>query len=269
MTRPDWAPAGVDASRPSVARVYDYYLGGFHNFPADREMAEAVMRAYPLTAAGVRAAREFMTRAVIHLAADHGVRQFLDLGSGIPTQGNVHDVAHAVDPTARVVYVDHDSVAVAHAEAMLGDEPNVGVVLADLRRPHEVLRAEPVTRLLDPSLPTAVIMMAVLHFVADEDRPGDVIRAYREAFGPGSWIALSHTTRDFHPPSLNDEVEELYARTATPLTMRSREALLGLLRGYDLVPPGMVLVEEWRPGERAEVANPERFAGWVAVGRAS
>jgi hypothetical protein len=272
MTTPDWSPPGIDTARPSVARVYDYYLGGFHNFPADREMAQAVIAAYPLATAGVRAGREFMARAVTHLAGDLGVRQFLDLGSGIPTQRNVHEIAQAVDPAARVVYVDIDAVAVAHGEALLADEPHVGVVMADLRRPDDVLGSPVVGRLLDPSQPTAVLMMSVLHFVEDDDRPAAVIRRYRDAFGggtgAGSWIALSHTTRDFHSKDLNDEVSDLYARTPTPLRMRSRDEVLALLDGYELVPPGLVLVDQWRPGRIADVHDPERFAGWAGVARA-
>ena len=265
----DWVPEGVDTSRPNVARVYDYYLGGFHNFPADREMAEAVIAAYPLTSAGVRANRHFLARAVQHLAADHGVRQFLDLGSGIPTEGNVHDIVQGIDPQARVVYVDVDPVAVAHSEAILAGNSRAAVVQADLRRPDDVLSAPAVTQLIDPTEPVAVLMMAVLHFVPDGDRPLETIGHYREAFGPGSWLALTHATDEFHPKKLHDEVADLYARTPMPLTMRGRDQVLALLEGYELVPPGLVLVEQWQPGVLADVEEPERFAGWAGVARAT
>ena len=269
MTERDWVPDGIDLTRPSVARVYDYLLGGFHNFPADRQLAESVIAAYPLTPATARAARSFLTRAVLHLARDHGVRQFLDLGSGIPTQGNVHDVVQQVDPGSRVVYVDVDPVAVAHGEAILRDNPNAVAVQADLRRPDEVLSLPAVTELLEPGRPTAVLMMLVLHFVPDEDGPADILRGYREGLGTGSWLALSHGTTEFTPREVTDEVTKLYRTTTMPGTPRNREQIGTLLEGYELVPPGLVLLEQWQPGSVADVQDPERFPVWAGVARAS
>jgi len=268
MTHPEWAPEDMDLSRPSVARVYDYYLGGYHNFPADREMAEAVIATYPLTRAAAKSIRAFLGRAVHHLAADQGIRQFLDLGSGIPTEGNVHDIVQAVDPQASVVYVDIDPVAVAHSEAILAGNPHTAVVQADLRRPETVLEAPAVTRLIDPTEPTAVLMMAVLHFVSDAEDPAGIVRQYREALGPQTWLGLSHGATEFQPEAVGS-VSKLYDRTPTPATPRSRDGVLALFAGFDLVEPGLVLVEQWQPGQVADVEAPERFPAWGGVARAS
>jgi len=268
MTHPEWAPEGVDLSRPSVARVYDYYLGGYHNFPADRELAEAVIATYPLTRAAAKSIRSFLGRVVHHLAADRGVRQFLDLGSGIPTEGNVHDIVHAVDPGATVVYVDVDPVAVAHSEAILGDDPRAVVVQADLRRPDLVLAHPTVARLLDPAEPTALLLMSVLHFISDDDDPAGIIRRYRQALGPGSWIGVSHGASEFQPETV-DTVRKIYDRTRTPAVGRTHTEVTAFLEGYELVAPGLVLVEQWQPGRLADVEAPERFAVWGGVARAS
>lgn len=268
MTQPSWVPAGIDLTRPSVARVYDYLLGGFHNFPADRELAEATIAASPLVAAAARAGRAFLARAVTHLAVDRGIRQFLDLGSGIPTEGNVHDIVQAVDPTARVVYVDTDPVAVAHGEAILADNPCAIAVQGDLRRPQQILSHPEVAALLDPAEPTAVLMMLVLHFVGDDEGPADLVQAYRDALAPGSWLALSHATDEFHPKDLTEGVTDLYARTPTPLHLRGRDQVLKLFDGWTLVEPGLVLLEQWRPERLVDVEAPERFPAWAGVAQA-
>jgi S-adenosyl methyltransferase len=268
MTQPEWVPDGVDLSRPSVARVYDYFLGGFHNFPADREMAEAAIATYPALPAAARAGRAFLARAVTHLAADHGVRQFLDLGSGIPTVGNVHEIAQAVDPAARVVYVDIDPVAVAHSEALLAGNPWAGVICGDLRQPEQILD-DPVARLLDPAEPVAVLMSMALHFVRDDEQPTALVRRYRDLLGDPSWLVLSHVTHEFDSDDVVNDIADLYARTPTPIRPRTRAEVATLLAGYDLVDPGLVLLEQWRPGELAQVRHPERFAAWAGVARAS
>jgi hypothetical protein len=269
MTQPEWVPEGVDLSRPSVARVYDYFLGGFHNFPADRELAEAAIAAYPQVPAAARAGRAFLARVVTHLAVEHGVRQFLDLGSGIPTVGNVHEIAQSVDPQARVVYVDIDPVAVAHSEALLAGNPRADAIQADLRQPKQILENPLVSRLLDPAEPTAVLMMFVLHFVGDDEEPASLIRRYRDLLGDRSWLALSHATHEFASADIKNDLTDIYARTTTPITTRTRSRLVTLLDGYELVDPGLVLLEQWRPGRIADVEEPEKFGAWAGVARAS
>jgi len=258
----------IDLTRASAARVYDYYLGGFHNFPIDRDLGEATIALNPDARSGARAARAFLRRAVTHLTADLGVQQFLDLGSGIPTAGNVHEIAQAVDPAARVVYIDVDPVAVAHGEMILADNPNARAAQADLRDPDTILGLPAVRDLIDPTRPTALLLSLVLHFVADEDDPAGLIRRYREALGSGSWLALSHATREFQPAQA--QVSDLYRqRAASPVHHRDRDEVMSLLDGYRLIPPGLVLLTQWRPGRVADEVFPERVPAWAGVARAS
>jgi SAM-dependent methyltransferase len=272
MTDAEWAdeidPARIDLTRPSAARVYDYYLGGFHNFPIDRELGDATIATYPATRGLARAGRAFLTRAVTHLAVDLGVRQFLDLGSGIPTAGNVHEIAQAADPAARVVYADIEPVAVAHAEMILDGNPNAICVQADLRDPDRLLSLPAVRDLLRPEEPTALLLSLVLPFIQDADDPAGLLRRYREALGPGSWLALSHGTGEFQPEEAGRAVQ-LYNRAETPVRLRTRDEVLALLGGYQLVAPGLVLVAQWQPGEAAQVDDPERYPLWAGVARAS
>jgi SAM-dependent methyltransferase len=265
VQRPNWAPDEVDVDRPSAARVYDYYLGGLHNFAADREMAARAVADWPELPRIMQANRAFLRRAVRHLAAQ-GIDQFLDIGSGIPTAGNVHEVAQAAVPDARVVYVDIDPVAVAHARALLADDPHTGVVHGDFTDVDAVL-GDPTTRLLlDLSRPVGVLVVALLHFVGDERRPADVLARYRAAMAPGSHLVVSHASAD-GAPDRADEHQSLYRRTATPMTMRSRDEVAALLDGFTLVEPGIVFLPQWRPDDPVPPANPERFTGYAAVGR--
>ncbi|MDQ7906423.1 SAM-dependent methyltransferase [Phytohabitans sp. ZYX-F-186] len=264
MTRPDWAPYGVDLDRPNAARVYDYYLGGAHNFAVDREMAAQAMAAWPELPQIMRANRAFLRRAVRFLVRS-GVRQFLDLGSGIPTVGNVHEVARAQDPSCRVVYVDIDPVAVAQSRAILDGDPLVRAVQADLRSPARVLDLAVTEGGLDLAQPVAVLLVAVLHFVADGDDPAGVIGGYREATAPGSAIAVCHATADGQGDKA-DEHRAFYARTPTPMTMRSRAEVGKLLEGYELVEPGLVYMALWRPEDDELPDRPEDYPGYAAVG---
>ena len=266
MERPNWAPDEIDVERPSAARVYDYYLGGLHNFAADRAMAARAVADWPELPRIMQANRGFLRRAVRYLAAQ-GIDQFLDIGSGIPTVGNVHEVAQAARADARVVYVDLDPVAVAHSRALLADDPRTGVVEADMVDVDAVL-GDPVTRsLLDLSRPVGLLVVALLHFVGDERRPGEVLARYRDAIAPGSHLVISHASAD-GAPDRADEHLSLYRRTATPMTMRSREEVAGLLDGFTLVDPGLVFLPQWRPEDpSAPLEHPERFTGYAAVGR--
>jgi hypothetical protein len=227
--------------------MYDYFLGGSHNFAADRELAEQALSVFPDAPYVVRANRAFLRRAVA-LLCSLGIDQFLDLGSGIPTVGNVHEVAHASNPAARIVYVDSDPVAAAHSAALLSDEPLVHVLRADLRDPELVLREAASDGRLDLSRPVAVLLVSVLPFIPDADDPAGVVTAYRDGTVPGSYLAISHGTNEYQPETVG-EVEGLYTRTTQPGVFRSRAQILDLMPGYELVPPGLVDAILWRPEE--------------------
>jgi hypothetical protein len=246
-TGPLW-PVSVDVTRASAARVYDYYLGGDNNFGVDRELARAVMARVPVVAAA-RENRAFLRRVVSELVAGCGVRQLLDLGSGIPTRGPVHEVAHRIDPGVRVAYVDSDPVAVAHAGMLLRDVPNVVAVGGDLRDPLSVVTHPVVRSVIDLSEPVGVLMVAVLHFVPDGDDPAGVVATYRDLVAAGSFVAISHATADHGPAGL-DEAVGLYAGSQSPCTLRSHAEVRELFSGWPLAEPGVVPTAEWRPDHR-------------------
>jgi hypothetical protein len=249
---PDWAPEGVDLSRPSAARMYDYYLGGAHNFGVDRELATKMLALFPDGQMLAQKNRMFLHRTV-RFMLDEGVRQFLDIGSGIPTAGNVHEIAQQTAPESRIVYVDHDPVAVAHSELLLQDNPRAGVIQADLRRPEEILGAPVLRELLDLSRPVGVLMAAVLHFVAPEEKPELLIGRLREQLAPGSYLMISHGTGTGRPAPFA-EAAELY-RTAAPITFRDHDKIRALFDGWDIVEPGIVWLPEWRPAWPDEVGD--------------
>lgn len=268
--RPVWAPAEIDIERPSVARMYDYFLGGSHNFAADRELAKQALNVFPDAPYIVRANRAFLRRAVTMLC-ELGIDQFLDLGSGIPTVGNVHEVAHASNPTARIVYVDSDPVAATHSAALLADEPLVHVLHADLREPDDVLREAAADGELDLSRPVAVLLVSVLPFIPDADDPAGIVAAYRDGTVPGSYLAISHGTNDYQPEAVG-EVEGLYTRTTQPGVFRSRDQVLALMPGYELLPPGLADAILWRPDPDDDHPDPlggdvTRYSLLAAVGR--
>jgi SAM-dependent methyltransferase len=250
------ADAGLDHDagrfdQPSAARMYDYYLGGAHNFPADREAAGKVVAVYPDAPKVAQANRAFLRRAVRFMLAS-GVRQFLDLGSGIPTVGNVHEVVEAAEHDARVVYVDVDPVAVAHSESILGGRPDVGVVRADIRRPSDVLTAPVTTRLLDFGRPIGLLAVAVLPFVGPQDDPQALLAQFRDALVPGSYLALSHGTAEGRPDAAAG-YSAVYRNTRDPLTLRPRAEITDLFTGWELVEPGLVWLSQWRPDWPDEV----------------
>lgn len=266
MDRPSWAPEGIDLDRPSGARVYDYFLGGAHNFAADRELAEMIARMTPDIGDTMRANRAFLRRAVRYIC-QQGVRQFLDIGSGIPTVGNVHEVAHAVDPTARVVYVDVDPVAVTHSRAMLEGERTTAVIEADARDTDNILEHPDARRLLNLDEPVAVLLLGVLHFVPAADDPPGIVARLRDALPVGSYVALVNVTHENQPPEVI-EAQKLSGRTGTPIFLRSREELLAQFEGFTLVEPGLVPLPLWRPDSPADVdEHPERFGALAGVAR--
>jgi hypothetical protein len=266
MERPSWAPQDVNLNMPSVARMYDYYLGGLHNFAVDRQMADQGAAAWPGLPLIMRANRAFLGRAVRHLVTA-GVRQFLDIGSGIPTAGNVHEVAHAVDPTCRVVYVDIDPVAVSHSRALLADTPNAAASRGDFRDIDRILTDPTTTKLIDFTEPVAVLLVALLHFIGDDANPGATIARIRDLIAPGSYLVLSHFSNEGDP----DQVQQLLAlsrNTPTPLTLRSRAEITGFFDGFHLIDPGVVYLPQWRPDTSTDVdAHPERFNDFCAVAR--
>jgi SAM-dependent methyltransferase len=264
VVRPGWAPDDVDLDRPSPARIYDYLLGGSHNLAADRAVAEELIKSMPDAPAGARANRAFLYRAVRYLVGA-GVRQFLDLGSGIPTAGNVHEVAQRAAADATVVYVDMDPVAVAHSRALLADNPNATVIQADVRAGGAMLDRPEVGDLLDLSRPVAVLMVALLHAIPDSDDPWAIVAGLRDRLPSGSYLAIGHGTADSRPEETKVAVE-LSRRTATPMTTRTHADVLRFFAGFDLVAPGLVYVPAWHPDPGTEDPHPERAANYGGVG---
>ena len=262
--QPDWVPPGIDTKRANIARVYDYLLGGTHNFLADQDLARAITAVDPNIRVGCRANRAFLGRAVPVLAAA-GIRQFLDIGSGIPTQGNVHEVAQQVAPGARVVYCDVDPVAIAHSKVLLDGNPDAEIIDADLREPEEIL-AHPTTRqLIDFSQPTALLLAMVLHFISDAEDPWAIVATLRDALAPGSFIVLSHVENESRPEKAQ-ATEKVYTRSvATSLQLRSRAEILRFFDGFELLEPGLVYIPQWRPDSPADVPD-DPSTIWVRVG---
>jgi SAM-dependent methyltransferase len=253
----------IDPEKPSPARIYDFWLGGSQNFAVDREVGQRAIDALPGLQAGVRANRAFLGRVVRHLA-ERGVAQFLDLGSGVPTIGNVHEAARDVNPAAKVVYVDIDPVAIAHARALLAKVDGVEAILADLRQPETVLSHPLVRDTLDLSAPITVLMNAVMHFIPDTEHPDQIVRAYIDKAAPGSYIAISHGTEN---PTQRREVETLvtdYKRsTGVPLISRNAEEISAWLTGLDIQPPGVVTIDQWHP----DTEDPHFVAMYGVVAR--
>jgi SAM-dependent methyltransferase len=263
----DWRWAGLDVDRPNAARMYDYSLGGSHNFPADRAAAEALFRVYPDAPLVGQANRAFLRRAVRYCAAQ-GLRQFLDIGSGIATVGNVHEIAHRFDPACRVVYVDSDPVAVGTTRHVLAEVPNAAIVHADLRDVDGVLAAPESRQLLDFSEPLALLMVAVLHYVPLEDDVLDVVGRYKSFLAPGSLFVVSHTTWDPRP-EVAAAIRRVFDENGLIVAHRSRDEVAGLFAGLDLVEPGVVWTPQWHPLDDTEPlsATPGRSATYAAVGR--
>jgi SAM-dependent methyltransferase len=268
MERPAWAPRSIDISVPSVSRIYDYYLGGSHNFEVDREAARKAMEFLPGLPKIMQANRAFMRRAV-RFAAAEGITQFLDIGSGIPTFGNVHEVAQQASPGAHVMYVDHDPVAVAHSQAVLAGNATAGVVAADLRKPQEILASAEVQRLIDVNRPVALLLVAILHFVEDADDPYGAVAQLREALAPGSLLILTHASYEGIPLPLEraEGAVDVYKDIRNPLIMRSRDEIARFFEGYDMVEPGLVPMPDWRPDTAPEDEDPFSFSGFAGVGR--
>jgi SAM-dependent methyltransferase len=268
MERPAWAPRSIDITVPSVARIYDYYLGGSHNFEVDREAARRAMEFMPGLPKVMQANRAFLRRAVRY-AVSEGITQFLDIGSGMPTFGSVHEVARSCRPGTRVMYVDHDPVAVAHSQAVLVGEADTDAVVADLRKPRDILENSRVRRLIDLNRPVALLLVAILHFVEDADDPYAAVAELRDALAPGSLLVMSHASYEGIPlPQERAEgAVDVYKDIRNPLVMRSREEIARFFEGYEMVEPGLVSTAKWRPDTPPEEEDPYAFAGFAGVGR--
>ncbi|WP_414945153.1 SAM-dependent methyltransferase [Amycolatopsis sp. cmx-11-32] len=238
----------VDIEKPSVARAYDWYLGGSCNTAVDRAFAERAAQLIPAQTMALDN-RNFLRRVVTYLI-DHGVRQFMDIGSGIPTVGNVHEVAAALADDVRVVYVDNDPVAVAQSRLLIGDDPKTTVINADIRDPAAILDHSDVRALLDFDQPIGLLMIAVWHFVTDQDRPSELVATYHDALSAGSYVGLSHLSEEHATPDLRERIRECvgtYTTSASPLVPRDHAVLAGWLPGLDLIAPGIVPVNGWHP----------------------
>jgi O-methyltransferase involved in polyketide biosynthesis len=258
---------GFDPTTPNVARIYDYYLGGKDNYPADREAGDKVLAADRQVRPTLLANRSFLGRVVRYLAADAGISQFIDLGTGLPTRQNVHEVAQAASPDARVVYVDYDRVVLAHAQALLAKDNATTVIEADLRRPADVLSHPGLRQMIDITQPVAVLMFAILHFVGRDEGAARIIAEYRDAVAPGSYLALSLGTTDGVDPVKIARMQEIYQNASAQLTYRSRAEIMRLFEGFELVEPGLVRLPQWRPvsqlAERREGVGAEWMLGGV------
>jgi len=263
---PGWErPLATYASIAHVARVYDYLLGGKDNFAADREAAEQAMRINPDIVSTARANRAFLIRTTSYLVTQAGIRQFLDIGTGMPTNNNIHEVAQSIAPESRVVYVDHDPIVLSHARARLTSSPEgvTDYIEADLRQPRKILAEA--SRTLDFGRPVAIMLISILHLILDRDDPYDLVSQLVNAVVPGSYVVISHAASDIDSGamiSMANRLNELMAQQSVPRTHREVAAFFA---GLDLVEPGLVRVPEWRPASVADSAV--RAQMWGAVAR--
>lgn len=247
-SQPSYGPRQLDLAKPNSARIYDCMLGGGHHTAVDRQLVERIRAVAPRWVAGAPRNREFLGNAVNYLL-DRGIRQFIDLGSGIPTVGNVHEIAQRVDPTVRVVYVDYEAVAYHASRTMLEDNPNATILHADLRDPLNVLNHPETRALIDFDQPVGLLLIGVLLFVPDTDRPRDIIRTYCEHLVPGSYVAISQVTGEGLAPEHAAELDRVvatYQSTDERITLRGRAELLSWFGGTDLVGPGVARLLDWR-----------------------
>ena len=253
-----------DTSVPHIARVYDYWLGGKDNFAADRALGERTLQAYPNLVFSVRANRAFLARAVRFLAAEEGMRQFLDIGTGIPTANNTHEVAQRIAPESRIVYVDNDPIVLSHAKALLKSSPEgaCDYLDADLRDPQKILADA--ARTLDFAQPVAVMLLTVLQFVPDAE-VSEVVGQLVAACAPGSFVAISHPASDIDTDQHTEMVRRMNESMAQHVTLRDREGVTRLFEGLELAAPGVVRAPEWRPETGLEAASPAVL--WVGVAR--
>lgn len=259
------APSGVDVTVPNVARMYDYYLGGKDNYEADRAAAARVIAAFPDVRTAVRENRAFLARAVRFLAADAGIRQFIDIGTGLPTQSNVHEIASAAAPGTRVVYSDYDPVVVAHGQMILSNDDAATFLQGDIRNPDAILDDPEVRSLIDFTQPVAILLLAILNFVADDEDPVGIISRLRSRMAPGSYLVISHGASEERPDTVQ-QITQVYKNATAQAVLRTRAEILPFFGGFELVEPGLVYAAQWRPdvrgtGDTASAGTAMTFAG--------
>ncbi len=258
-----WVPPAIETGRPHPARMYDYYLGGKDNYPVDREAAEKVLQAAPEARVMARANRDYLERVVRFLVGEVGIRQIIDVGTGFPAADNVHEVAQGIAPTTRVLYADNDPIVFAHANALMVPTGTTRVIRADLRSPRDIVDG---TRgLIDLQKPVALLLIAVLHFIKDEEDPAGIVKILLDALPRGSYLAMSHATGDLKPETA-DEVVKAYEDATSTLTVRNHQNIARFFDGCELVDPGLVKVPAWRP--EADIPE-EQDQVWIygGVGR--
>ena len=267
MSDQDAAEPVIDLDRPNAARVYDYLIGGELNYAIDRMFAKKILEVQPAAKKMALMNRRWLRRAV-RFGAEQGIRQFLDIGSGMPTVGHVHEVVQAIDPECKVVYVDIEPIAVAHSEIVLQDTKNAAMVHGNGEHAYDIFDHPTIERMLDLSQPLMVIMAAFVHFIPDERNPAGMISAYRRAMAPGSYLALSSGTFEGQGEEVARRAAELYKKGGTDVFARTRDELGALMDGFEIVPPGIVYTPQWRPDDPGDVGkNPEKSSQFALVGR--
>jgi hypothetical protein len=261
-------PVELRTDIPHSARIYDYFLGGKTNYAADREAAELVLKSGPNTRISAQANRAFLHRAARYLTAEAGIGQFLDIGTGIPTSPNLHEVVQSVTPDARVVYADHDPIVLAYARALLTSRPEgkTAFLKADLRDPEKILGSRTLAETLDLTQPVALSVLAIFHFIPDSDHPLGLVRRYLDALPSGSYLAISHVTPDFAPEEAR-QVTEIYRARGIPLQTRTRAEVERFFDGLDLVTPGIQVVHRWRPDGDDTDATDAQVNLWGGLAR--
>ncbi|MGQ4430846.1 SAM-dependent methyltransferase [Streptomyces sp. SAS_260] len=265
MTDAGFSSADIDTSKPQSARMYDYFLGGKDNYPVDAAAAEQVISLFPAVREMARVNRDFMHRASRSLA-ERGISQFLDIGTGIPTRPNLHQVVQGINPGARVVYADNDPIVLRHAEALLHSTPegSTTYIQADVREPAKILAAA--RDILDFGQPIALSLVALLHLVADEDDPRRIVAELLDSLAPGSYLALSHATGDFDPETWR-RVVEVYRQGGTTAQVRSHDEFAGFFRGLEFIEPGIALAADWHPEPGGPPGETDRIPLYVGVAR--
>jgi hypothetical protein len=257
---------GFTTHVPNVARIYDYYLGGKDNFEADREAARRVLGVAPDVPMAALENRAFLQRAVRFLVREAGIAQFIDIGPGLPTQSNVHQITRQYDPQARLVYVDNDPVVLTHGHAVLDQMPGVTIIDEDLREPERLLANPQLREIIDFAQPVALCLTLVLHFMRPDDDPYGIVERLRDALASGSYIVISHVTNETRDKETLEEITDTYDEATAPLVMRSRDEIARFYAGFEVVKPGVVFLSQWRPSSESYPEDGTRWA-YAGVGR--